>query len=66
MSLRTRTLRLVLLAGVGWLLMTPPLIPSAPGLVFGYPITALYLLIVWLALLLSARWVLLAAPDEDG
>lgn len=52
-----------MLAVVGWLLITPPLLPIMPRLIFGFPVTALYLTTVWLGLLGAVVWVM-AAGDR--
>jgi hypothetical protein len=52
------------LAVAGWVLIMPPLLPVAGASVLGLPVTALYLLLVWVGLLAAVRW--LFRRERDG
>lgn len=62
----SRVLPLSPLAALGWLLISPPLLPAMPRHFFGFPVTAIYLFAACLGLVSGAQWILAAGRRSDG
>lgn len=58
--------RLAVLLGVGWVLLTPPILGlfAQPSAVFGIPVLVVYVFGAWLALIACIAWLVETAPES--